>query len=530
MAKINKVLKKLSLLALIGGIYSLTLFVFSFSSCNAASYPQSTATPLATDLSMNQYKLNDVGDMVTKGPWMDVRAFGAVGDGEADDTLAIQGAINALPSAGGILFIPTGIYKITSELYIVEKRAIIIRGEGANETIQYPPMITAEGSILKWAGMGGGVALLKLVGVENLEISDLSLDGEGIAYSLAIQVLNGAIDTSSILFRRMAICYFTTGIQLSSYNASNVDTSVIDDVTFRSNTTGISFNASQAVGWTIRNCHFLNNATGIHLVNQDPLDSGGGFFLENSSFSDSGTSINLASVSDGIEIRNCTFECGPNVKAISCAATAGQLRMLVRVMNCRIDGTSPDLVTWTGQASLYMDGNRIKDGVVRLNNAISNSSVEPVHTFIGNWFAGTTADLVLDTPTASDRAYLVFDYNNQRTQDEAAGTSPVLRLRRAAYGAGVTTEWEQSRNGLKTKSISGTGINANNLRGQATLNAGTGSLVVTFPTAEPDNSYYIQLTGNANRTLWVTNKTATGFTINRSSTTGTMIVDWILIR
>ena len=78
--------------------------------------------------------------------------------------------------------------------------------------------------------------------------------------------------------------------------------------------------------------------------------------------------------------------------------------------------------------------------------------------------------------------------------------------------------------------ISAKSTPAKNLRGQATLNAGIGSLVVSFPTVEPDASYYIQLTGNGNNTLWVTNKTTTGFTINRSSTTGTRIVDWLLVR
>lgn len=83
---------------------------------------------------------------------------------------------------------------------------------------------------------------------------------------------------------------------------------------------------------------------------------------------------------------------------------------------------------------------------------------------------------------------------------------------------------------LRTQGISKTSTPANNLSGQATLNAGIGSLVITFPTAEPDASYYIQLTGNGNNVLWVTNKTTTGFTINRSSTTGTRIVDWLLVR
>ncbi|GEM_PF-3263538 len=63
-------------LVLTGSIYGFVLFFSSI--CSAASYPTTTATPLAADLSMNQYKLNDVGDIITKGPWVDARAYASI--------------------------------------------------------------------------------------------------------------------------------------------------------------------------------------------------------------------------------------------------------------------------------------------------------------------------------------------------------------------------------------------------------------------------------------------------------------------
>ena len=47
---------------------------------------------------------------------VDVRAFGAVGDGVTDDTAAIQTAINSL-TTGQRLIIPAGSYKITHIIF-----------------------------------------------------------------------------------------------------------------------------------------------------------------------------------------------------------------------------------------------------------------------------------------------------------------------------------------------------------------------------------------------------------------------------
>ncbi|MFC5569109.1 right-handed parallel beta-helix repeat-containing protein [Lysobacter yangpyeongensis] len=45
---------------------------------------------------------------------LDVRNYGAVGDGVHDDTAAIQTAINALPATGGTVFVPAGTYMINA--------------------------------------------------------------------------------------------------------------------------------------------------------------------------------------------------------------------------------------------------------------------------------------------------------------------------------------------------------------------------------------------------------------------------------
>jgi hypothetical protein len=60
-----------------------------------------------------------------------VKDFGAVGDGVADDTVAIQAALNA----GGLVYAPQGIYKISAALTVTNDNSGLI-GEGPGTLIQ----------------------------------------------------------------------------------------------------------------------------------------------------------------------------------------------------------------------------------------------------------------------------------------------------------------------------------------------------------------------------------------------------------
>lgn len=58
-----------------------------------------------------------------------VKSYGAVGDGIADDTLAIQAAMDAAHAAGGgVVYLPTGTYKISASITIYNR--LTIRGDG----------------------------------------------------------------------------------------------------------------------------------------------------------------------------------------------------------------------------------------------------------------------------------------------------------------------------------------------------------------------------------------------------------------
>src|SRR2546426_12760652 len=67
------------------------------------------------------------------------RAYGAKGDGTADDTPAINAALAAVPAAGGVLELSPGIYRITAPIRL--SKQVIMAGVGF--TADPPPELRA---------------------------------------------------------------------------------------------------------------------------------------------------------------------------------------------------------------------------------------------------------------------------------------------------------------------------------------------------------------------------------------------------
>ncbi|MGI8485533.1 MAG: glycosyl hydrolase family 28-related protein, partial [Thermomicrobiales bacterium] len=80
-------------------------------------------------------KLEVDGSVVFKGPdpWLDVKAYGAKGDGVTDDTTAIQNALNQWSgtSGPGVIYFPKGTYKITSTLTFPYTQGKTMQGAGS---------------------------------------------------------------------------------------------------------------------------------------------------------------------------------------------------------------------------------------------------------------------------------------------------------------------------------------------------------------------------------------------------------------
>jgi hypothetical protein len=79
---------------------------------------------------------------------VNVKAYGATGDGATDDTAAIQNAVNALDSDGQTLYVPNGNYKTTQPIRLTNRQTKLVGQSYHNTIISFTLAGTDEGA---WA-------------------------------------------------------------------------------------------------------------------------------------------------------------------------------------------------------------------------------------------------------------------------------------------------------------------------------------------------------------------------------------------
>jgi hypothetical protein len=135
------------------------------------------------------------------GEVIDVKDFGAVGDGAADDTLAIQTAIEAAVAAGGgMVYLPRGVYEISDVLVLnmgAPDVSVALVGAGCNST-----QIVQSNNAVDLFQIGANGAQV----ADSIQIRDLRLTGGRYGLNLN-NALMGRFDRLTIESNHTAI-YF----------------------------------------------------------------------------------------------------------------------------------------------------------------------------------------------------------------------------------------------------------------------------------------------------------------------------------
>jgi hypothetical protein len=180
-----------------------------------------------------------------------VKDFGAVGNGIADDTVAIQ---NAIDEANGVYF-PDGIYLITRALQIPNNR--VLHGESRQSTV-IKRLDTTQQTI---DGVAVGVPILYLAGtwvdVENMTLTGVTTDTTAVRFSAA-----GANSHINFTHLEINFCYHSfvedQGFFMTSFN--NINAAQVENAfTFTSN------NGKTSI--TMNNCYASSCGQAYDFVN-----------------------------------------------------------------------------------------------------------------------------------------------------------------------------------------------------------------------------------------------------------------------
>lgn len=133
----------------------------------------------------------------------DLLAYGATGDGSVDDTAAVVAAVAGAGLDGGIVFIPTGIFKTTSTIY--SPRWVSVLGISS-----HAPGKTYDGlSIL--LGIHTGPAVLSLKGALGCRIENVLFQGDETTSPKTGLCLGRGVDVAS------AGSHFVTNVNVSGF-------------------------------------------------------------------------------------------------------------------------------------------------------------------------------------------------------------------------------------------------------------------------------------------------------------------------
>ena len=184
--------------------------------------------------------------------FVSVKDFGAVGNGIADDTAAVQAALNA----GASIFFPAGTYKVTSALTTGAKRLY-----GDTQAL----------SIIKVAHSGVGLNIVN-TDIYGFALHDMSIEGNGSSTAIVIESTTEV--TSHAHFEALRIYNHAYGIRgLSTYTLFDAYLEKVDFIACSSY--GLKLSGSQN---TLVSCTFRLCGWGILVDAPSGFSIGGGTF------------------------------------------------------------------------------------------------------------------------------------------------------------------------------------------------------------------------------------------------------------
>jgi len=297
--------------------------------------------------------------------WKNVKDYGAVGNGSADDTDALQKGLDALSSdaIGAIktLYLPAGTYRITNTLKLHNTIYVNLIGEDPDNTI------------IRWdppSGAPSAGPMLYIDAVAYSRYNRLTFDGQGKA-SIAVDQSKSDDPTPNFdtgneyaedVFKNVGY-----GIRAGAHGFGAAESSVVRCRFINNSIAGVAVKNYNALDWWIWYSYFENCALGV--TNNAEKGDAGNFNVYYSVFKGSTTADMSIANTGGFAIRN-NYSIGS--KVFFYAADAGQNGALTIIQGNTILDT-------TDAASIYL-GNygpvEIYDNIIRSKAGASGPAIK----------------------------------------------------------------------------------------------------------------------------------------------------------
>lgn len=442
-------------------------------------------------------------------PYINVRDFGAKGDGVTDDTVAVLAAIAVAPDASTVFF-PHGTYLLTSAVTIANKALRLIgvgwenRANSVFGDASWSSSSNYSGTILRFSS-SNGIVCTQTTGVYRMSVEDMMILGAGGGSFIGMDIGTATNPTVEHYLKSILIANFATGMRIQNTNEL---TGI--GVCLRGNTTGINAlnNPNQNVFY---NLEVQCATTGVSVSGGDTFNIFGGVMqniLTNAILMDQCGSC----VIEGIHFENSSIA-DYDLKITDAASSKHY------IANNRLSSTASGGMLITGSQHLVMN-NRLLNGNMTF---VSCSQSVSFNNTVGG---GTLSFDVNSTNCASlwDRPS-VFTDNYTRTIRQFVTNS----------GGGASGQSFGVVSGLSaTKTL------RQNLCDRVALSNGTTSATVVFDNVETDASYIPLLTVHdttagaavASRRVYASNLTVNGFDINLEAAPGggqSITVGWMIV-
>jgi len=244
--------------------------------------------------------------------WISVKNHGALGDGKADDTAAIQRTLDEARS-GVTLYFPSGDYRITRTLQLPNKnpktakpyKLLVQRGADPDELVPQAMSLSIIGhgraSRLVWDGHSG-YPLMQTEGMTHSRIVGLNFVGSHRA-SIGLYWCSLYTFGTNNRFRHCGFQDFLAGGFLLEWHEptralANAETS-FENCLFVNCGTGASFQQFNDYNYTFVGCEFRRCRTGI-------LSRHGNFYARNCHFEGSAIADIQSYCEHGSTVRRCT--------------------------------------------------------------------------------------------------------------------------------------------------------------------------------------------------------------------------------